>query len=440
MSARAGSWELLGHAGDPLPGDDYEVAAQAQHYRSVADTISEQISRLRDLSNGDAQGHYVEGLTTTADDIAEDLSKVQNRFETVAEQLRVWEPELAEGRRVTGSLLRRAEEAHHAMSANQPSTTPLPSDATDAQREAEHQRGQRFADAQGELSSLVGQFNSELARVRSTARRVAGKIDDAAHDKVKDSWWDSHVRKWVHDHAHLIEIIVKVLEIVAIVVAVVALVVLTGGAGLAALIGVGAEVLATVATVAEVTGAVLSGALLASHALEMDAGVNGVGWGSIALDVLSLATFGAGRFLKVAGTGAEGLASTVRSEAAVRAEAGLASNIKNALRITRDANPLKVWAQGERTAAITSAVARVNRIIASPSSIGVKILAGDAELAQTVASLRAMENLPSVASSAERFLRLARLNVAVNVVDHLHLSHDAFEWFKGLGEHEGEGA
>ncbi|GAA1250444.1 hypothetical protein [Oryzihumus leptocrescens] len=435
MSARAGDWSLLGHDSDPLPGDDYEVHLQSRHYTSVAETINSQISKLRAIGHGDAKGEYAEGLASSANDISSELSKVQNRFETVAEQLAVWGPALAEGRRVTGSLLAQAEQEHRAMMANQ-SSGPLPSTATDAERLADRHRADRYSSAQDQLAHLTRQLEDELAYTRSIAKRVAERIDAAAHDKVKDSWWDQHVRKWVHDHAHLIEIIVRVIELTAILAALVALVIATGGAGLVPLVGLAPETFAAVATAVDLAASlVLPGALLAAHGLEMDAGVNGVGWGTIALDALSLVTFGAGRYLGAAAKGGESLAGgALRSAATTAAEDGLAVNVKNALRIVSDSNPLKLWAQGQRATNIAEAVENVDRAIEVPGNLGMRILAGDAELAQTMASLRAMENFPAVSSIATRALHLSQLNVAVNVIDHLHLARDTFVWFAGPSE------
>lgn len=444
MSARPGDWSLLNLSGDPLPGDELAVSSQATHYQSVADTISDQITSLRQISNGDAKGLYVDKLADDAKDIADELSKVQDRFETVATQLKVWQPVLAEGRTKSASLLEQAQTAHQTMTANQPPSTPLPDDATDAQVAAEHSRSQSYSTAQGQLSGYVTAMGHELDHVRSVAKKVAGKIEDAADDDVKDSWWDRHVRKWIQDHAHLIEIIVKVLEIAAIVIAVAALVLATGGFGAFALLGVGAEALATMGAIAstlEVVGAVASGAMLLAHGAEMNAGVNGVGWGDIGLDLFALATFGAGRYFssaaKAATTLGESGATREVSEAAAR---GLAPNVKNALQIGSDTNPLRVWAAGQRTAAIESATSSLKASLEVSPSLSSTLLNGSREAAETAAKLRTLAAYPSASAAVQRGLALSHAGMGLSLVDRLHLGDDIVKQLRELtGGEESEG-
>ena len=438
MSARPGDWSLLQLAGDPFPGDENAVSQQAGHYQNVADAISDQITTLRKIGNGDAQGLYVDKLTDDAKDIANDLSKVHNRFSTVASQLKVWAPELGKARSTSATLLREAEAAHSSMASNQPPTTPLPHDATPAQVSAEKSRSQNYSTAQGDLHRYVTAMANEITYVRGIAKTVANKISDAAHDDVKDSWWDSHVRKWIQDHAHLIDIIVKVLEFVAIAIAVVALVLATGGFGVFAFLGATPELLAGMATFAsamEWVGAAASLGMLAGQGAEKFAGVNDVSWTDIILDVVSLATFGTGKLLgKAADASLKVGSSAAKSEVTDTAIKGLSPMVKGGLKIGKVTNPLRVWAAGQKSAAVAAARGGLKAALeVVPKSLSINVT-GSRELAEALAKAHVLENYPSASAAAARVLRLTRGGIAASVVDRIHLVYDLPKLPKTLHE------
>ena len=313
MSARPGNWALLEcHGGDPLPGDPHEVATQASHYRHLAEEIRAQVARLRQLASGTNElvGRFAPELRTNAEDLAEHLGQTQDRFDTVAEQLGRWQPELDHGRTVTGSLLSRAEDAHHQVSSNRPSSTPV--DPTDAAAvAAEHARSARLTEATSQLHALATQCRTLLSEVNRVGDDVARKIDDASHDKLKDSWWDSHVRKLVHDHADFLTFVADVLTWVATAL-VFAVLFLSNPAGWIALVAIGLTL----------------GALLIHTALA----ANGDGsWVDVGLDAFALVTMGGGKLLtsgaKTALAAREGLAAFSDSTSGARQAFASASGL-----------------------------------------------------------------------------------------------------------------
>lgn len=432
MSARPGDWSLLGYASDPLPGDVTEVESQARSYREVASEIDAQIARLRQIASGDdgQQGKYVAPLRSSASELSGELTKIQTRFDTVASQLTTWATTLDEGRSRSQTLLNNAEDAHADMARNAPGD-PLPHHASQEEIDADHARASRYGDATAALQSYVDAMADLMdgtknpPGVNGVARRVAQAISDASNDSVKDSWWDSHVRKWIHDHAHLIEVIVKIIAVVAIVVAVAALILATGGFGLLALAGVAAETLATMATVAsvlETVGAVLSVALLGGHLTEMYGGVGNVGLGTIALDVAALATFGLGRVAaRAVGSMIDTATNAARDDAMSAAIGSLSPRVMSALKITSDANPLKVWALAQRDAALAAASEPLDAALDAFKTLGrtqlaVKILtSGGTELAEQATKLQALESFPVARGLVSGVMAVTRVRSAVAI-------------------------
>lgn len=277
MSGRQGSWHLLGIDSDPLPGDAYDVSSEATHYTSAAQAIRDQVNRLHQIASGNNElvGKYAPALQDSARDLADHLDDAQGRFDMVAAQLKIWSPVLSDGITQTDTLLHEAETAQAGVDANQAPDKPVDK-LDDAAVRADTQRGNRLSGAQGDLDGVVGRFNTLMGHINSTAQDVARKIDDASHDSLKDSWWDSHVRKWVHDNADLLKTIADVLTWIATAIIISIVIIGTGGMALALAFAVTA------------IAAVIHIALAA----------NGDGsWIDVALDVFALATMGAGRLL-----------------------------------------------------------------------------------------------------------------------------------------------
>ena len=130
---------------------------------------------------------------------------------------------------------------------------------------------------------------------------MAKKINDASHDQLKDSWWDKHVRKWIHDHADLLKVIADVLTWIVTIVIVCILVFATGGLLLAVIL--------------------TAGALLIHSALAL----NGDGsWVDVAVDAFALLTMGGGKLLAEGARGAYAARMGLQGFADATAEARMA--------------------------------------------------------------------------------------------------------------------
>lgn len=331
MSTRPGEWHLLGVDSDPLPGDPYAVTQEVTHYTDTAAAIRDQVARLKTMAEGDNQlvGKYAPELQKSADELREKLEKTQGRFDTVAEQLKIWQPVLDAGRTQTGTYLQDAVNAQADVDNHKAPDTPV--DPTDtAAVDADKLRSRRLEAAQGELAAVKRRYDTYMTHVSSTAKSVADAIDDASHDKLKNHRFDG-LRKWVHDHADLLKFIADVLTFIATVL-IVAVLLLSNPAGwliIVAMIATGLAMVIHTTLAAQGDGS----------------------WVDVALDAFALLTMGGGATASLLARGArstrlvlagfeEGSAAFSRATAAARtafSEAGLFSKAGVWL---REANPI----------------------------------------------------------------------------------------------------
>ena len=256
MSARAGQWELLGYDSDPVPGDPWEVGVESRHYTGVAESISTQISRLKELANPDTRlkGQYADGLTDACSDLADHLGKIENRFRTAGSQLNSFESDLTTARTGTMNALHAAEEVKHRLDTApeaDPDAPPAPF--------VDH-----YAEAKSTAHSAMSTFNDR-------AEEVASKIRDASDDDMLDSGWDKF-KDFVSKIAGVLDAFADILGWIATILVVISLFI----PGLNLL----------------VAAAILLGLALAAHLLLATTG-NG-SWLDVAFDVIGIATLGVG--------------------------------------------------------------------------------------------------------------------------------------------------
>jgi hypothetical protein len=302
---RPGDWYHFGYDNDPLPGDPWAVSSQAGAYRDVASAIDDQVRVLHQIAESHdwvgVKGSYAGALAEAAREMGDELAKIQGRFDTVASQLRTWQPVLEEGRTTTWNLLIQAENAQSDLDRN-PAPGPLADDATDDDKTKHDDARKKHDSAAGDLTDAKTKFRTAMEHIHSVASSVAKAIKDASDDNVKDSWWDSHVRKWIHDHADLLKLIADVCTWIAT------------GLLIAALFLSGAGLLLLLAAIA--TGV----ALLIHTAL---AAQGDGSWLDVALDVIALATMGTSALLSA------GAKATVAARA-IGSEKGLMAALKTA--------------------------------------------------------------------------------------------------------------
>lgn len=344
MTARAGDWQLLGHGRDPVPGEPAHAQRLADGYETTADDIERLSGQLRRMADLDGwTGEAARKFAEAADDLAEDLSDAERRYRELAEAVNGWVTPLSQARDESAAALRTAESAEEDR--RRYATDPYQDvvDPTPDQQAAQRQHNAARDEAEQRLEQARRRLGEALDELDSAAERVAGRIHDASQ-YGNDGLWDN-VGGWVRDHAALLEDIAKWAGRIALALAAITLVVLLFVAAPAALL-MGALFWAAFAA-----GAVQLGA----HVAMMTSGVDGVTWLDIGMDIVGLATAGAGQWI------AKGLSRAVpllrggiaqsADDAARTAqevlESGMANYTRagNATHIADPANPLRQWGQ-----------------------------------------------------------------------------------------------
>lgn len=321
MTAPPASFEPLA-ASDPVPGDPYEVAALGKRLSDTAAEIETQVANLRKLAEHSSEfwtGKAASKFHDSASDLAGRIEKAHRRYDTTGSVLTGWSKSIDEAQGDAYPAVLDAQEAERELADSAPQPAPpagSPPPTADEAAAAKRRAG-NHTDAQTKLTNARNRFEAAVGHYNSKAKQAADAIGDAAsHDGLKDSWWDRNF--------HWIAAVMKIVAIVIIVLAVIAIVIACPfSAALLVGLGVSAEALATVATVVELTSAVLVGLSLLFDSTAAATGKQS--WTAAELDVLALCTFGFGKVAESALGGlakyGEGVGKTVTSARAGRAYA-----------------------------------------------------------------------------------------------------------------------
>jgi len=318
MSRPADSaWRPLSWDTDPVPGDPGRISQEAARLASVANTVRAQIGALRKISSdGTEVGEHADKVRSAAEGLVTSLNKVELRYETVAEALSGWVPELENAQGISVQALNEAEGPYAKLQ-----NTPVPNipgmtqglngqwslnpliQVTSAQKTDFDDYQQAMNQASSELSGAQALL-SRAINLRDTQQSIyAAKINAAINDGLKDSWferfedwvesgWDDFTH-FVAENAGIIRDICEVLEVIATILAIVAIFV-SGG------------------TLLLLIGAILTGIALIGRLMLLASGKGS--WLDVLMDVVALVTFGAtavlGRALEGTVTAAKGLAES----------------------------------------------------------------------------------------------------------------------------------
>ncbi len=259
---RPTDWSPLGLAGDPVVGDPEQVRSEATYYGEVADRISDQVRRLRRISDQDGlNGDYSEELRSSCEDLADHLGKAHDRFETTSDQLELAIPHLQEALAETAAALADAEAARKKQQ----------EEADDADTPPVVGMG-GLVDSE-DMTRAKNRFANAMEAWGRKAKTIADEIRDGADDDMKDGRFEA-IKAWVKEHADLLR---KISEILGAIVLVLALVIFIVSNPAGWVIGL----------------ALLAGTLLLAVDVLLAASGEG-SWGDVALDVFGLATLGMG--------------------------------------------------------------------------------------------------------------------------------------------------
>lgn len=425
MTARPGEWQLLGHGRDPVPGEPAHAQRLAEGYGTTADDIERLSGRLRRMSDLDGwTGEAARTFAEAAGDLAADLGDAERRYRKLAEAVSGWVAPLTRARDESAAALRAAgtAEEDRRRHADEPCASVL--DLTPDQLAAQRQHTATHDDAVQRLEAARRRLDEALDELDGAAKRVAARIRDAS-GYGSDGVWDD-VSGWVRDHAPLLERIATWAGRIALALAAITVVVLLVVAAPAALLA-GALFWAALAA-----GAVQLGA----HVAMLASDVEGVTWLDIGMDLIGLATAGAGAWIargvseavpllrgqiaQVAGSSAHAAREVLEAGAANWTRAG------NATRIGDPANPLQQWGRrylddaAERSAeAGRQAADDVHAGAVAHAPRADRLAALDADLATDLAELHrlgAMQTSPPLRLAVDDLARQAGRAVTANQI------------------------
>lgn len=309
--SRPVDWEPLAPR-DPIGGDVGVVSDEARYYRQLESEISDQVARLRRIAaEGDQVGKTADKLRSAAADTAGKLQKTHGRVAAVAEALTSWIPSLEQAQQDSLTALHRARDAESRRHANTPPAG-APAPTTDAEKAADAARADRLDQATADLAAAHRMLADVVAARDRAAQHIADQIHGALHDGLTDGFWD-HVSNWVAEHVEAIKVITEVLSWVATALAVIALFIP----------GLDLIVLAVMAFA------------FVGHALLAATG-NG-SWTDAILDVVGMATMGAGKMAESVMKATRALAATRAVDVAGERAAGAVTASRTALRTSMEA-------------------------------------------------------------------------------------------------------
>jgi hypothetical protein len=370
MSARPVDWSALDRENDPVPGDATLLAAEAKHYQDIAATITDQVTRLRRIAEGDAalKGEYSDALRESCDELAGDLERTHGRFATVGEELgRLSGPlDTALTRTRTALDDAIAAEGQIRSAASSGYTHGTSTQSADGSEDPALAAAKRlYDDGRDDLESAKARCSSAVTEWGGLADLAASRIRAAADDDMKDGWFDGF-KAWVRANASWLKELSTWLGRLVLVLAVV-IVLLSNPAGW----------LIALALISSL-------ALLAVDAALASAGEGS--WADVAFDVIGVVTLGGGSMLgKVARfgrsmtlTGAGGRAGVSAARQTLRAAfdnpglRGAFRNVGNAFRpltYTRAASDGVRAFQAVRATPLLTAPVRAATLLYGRSSI-----------------------------------------------------------------------
>lgn len=186
----------------PLAGDPGLLARKAAHYQTVAAEIARSVQTLKKIQGEQMKSTAIDKLKESSGDVADDITKAYDRYDTTAKALAAYASELRGAQDdATAAIAQITEKQSAATAANRSATTAQTAadSATDDQK-ADAQRTAQQAqvaadDANSALTAAHELWHAAYERKSTAAKTAASAIDDVVNGKgnhgLKDSWWDN---------------------------------------------------------------------------------------------------------------------------------------------------------------------------------------------------------------------------------------------------------
>lgn len=367
---RPDNWQPLA-ASDPIPGDPARVISEADYLNQMATQIRAEVTALRKIAAGGAdgalKGQYADQLHAAASDLANQMDKVIGRFRKTASALSGsgaaglgWAGELQDFQKRSLRLLEEAQAAQSKIaSLSQPPGGSAPAGLGYSQGRPGHGPDPRLRAAEDSLAGARTALRTLEAQRDDVANHYATLIASACDDGMKDGFWD-HFSSFVGGFAKALKDVCTVLEIAGLVLAAAAFVI----AQFVPFLDVMVDTLVAAAfwtTLAATAGR----GLLAATA-------NG-SWADFGVDLFATLTFGVGKFAaagRFGGTGLKTLAGAARDAGNMARSTELLANENTAAYVLRYAS-----LSGESPVAVADRLAPKLAFGAKPLSGALKVLA-----------------------------------------------------------------
>lgn len=414
MTRRAGQWDLLGHAADPVPASEWDVQQAAGQFDDRAGDLEEAHSTLSRLSRLDGwRGRAAETFGEKADDVLGDLDKAQRKYAEAGAALRSFAGSVDIARTRSWNALTDAVAADTAMRQNRPDPLDGVADPSPEMAAAAAAESDRHAAAVTALGDARTALANALDDLEQAARTCADAVDDASA-VFKDSRWDD-VKGAVRSIAGILVTICDVLEWVALGLAAVAL---------AIAIFATAPIWGTVAAIVFAVGVVVAAAILVIRSSLVlsesgDASWADVGWDGVGLLASAIGGRATVRALREVPGLISGGAAAGRTAVTATARTNLPQNGRNALNIADDANPLRVWAQREWDALAAPGRSAIDTAQSTTATWAERLRVLDTDAATNLARIRALQALghPQMADDLARALQLQMSSVNLNLLN-----------------------
>lgn len=303
---------------NPVPADTDAMTTLGQRYTNTAAEIETQANNLKQLTSATSdqwKGQAATVFSSKAGDLSSRILQAQERYSTAGQALSAAASPMYDAQQRVYAAVEQAQQAQQQMTANAPSPAPAPGSPplTDEQKSAEQTKASNYSAAQDTLNQARSQFNSAVDDYKTAANTANKQInDELSHDSLTDSWFERHFG-WLEEFFKILGYVILALAVIALIIA------CPFSAGLLAALGASAGFLATAGTV---IGWTIFGLTALTAVYDgVEAGLGKAPWTAFIIDIVGLATFGAGKGIEAIGEGLVDAGTDAAKEAASDAAA-----------------------------------------------------------------------------------------------------------------------
>jgi hypothetical protein len=192
-----GDWSALDQDSDPVYADPDKVASAQQRYQNIASTIDDAVSRLQKVMDDNSDGlvgQYIDGLRKSAGDLHDRLQKAGVRYHDVADQIKIYEPDLQTGLDESAGALTDANNAVDSQTKAKGMPDPQKgSDGTVSPDEQQKGTDKTKAENQANdaLTAAKNRLNNALDQLNVAGKRLGDAVNSKNYnDGLSDSWKD----------------------------------------------------------------------------------------------------------------------------------------------------------------------------------------------------------------------------------------------------------